>query len=562
MDESNYPSFVVSAEDKAAYATAVIHGFDKWVHNASDILAIKNGCWFDLDAAQRVEKFFLLLRHSKGKFAGKPFVLDEWQRDKIIYPLFGWKRSDGTRRFRKGMAIVPKKNGKSTIAAALALYLSVADGEAGAEVYTAAADRSNSMNVMGEAMAMVRSSPVLKKWLASRNLIIYEGTKRIQYGNSFFQALSSEAASAEGKNIHGLIFDELHTQASRDLWRALQGGGIAREQPLFLAITTAGRDINSLCYSEYQYAKRVLSGEEEDWTYFAFIAEADPNDDPGDPETWKKANPGLGVSPSLQALRDLWMKAKGNPEDENDFKQYHLNIWVQRATSAIPLTVWDVGGEPFDSDELLGMECVGGLDLGAVSDLTALALLFKMPDGSYKVLLYVWCPEDRSADRGQKRISYLKWMEEGWITPTPGRAIDYELLRADIGRIAAKHKLKHLGVDMKFQGKQLAQQLISDGLPVIDYGNNVGNMASPSRTFMELVFGGKLHHGGNPVLRWMAGNLVMKRDTQNNMMPDKAKSHEKIDGISGIIMALGVATLLPETKESHFETHELEFIEL
>jgi phage terminase large subunit-like protein len=239
------------------------------------------------------------------------------------------------------------------------------------------------MNVFGEAMNMVKTSPSLTK-----RLELVPSIKRINCPktNSWYQTLSADAATAEGKNISFLIYDELHAAFGRDLYRALMGGGISRRQPLMLAITTAGQNAEgSLCFDEYTHAKAVLEGDITDESYFAFVAEGNPALDPGDPENWKLANPGLGVSPRLEALEDRWTNAQGSPEKINDFKQYHLNYFVQRADNAIPFEVWDKGGVPFDSDELLGQSCYGGLDLGSISDLTALSLVFPQDDGSYRV---------------------------------------------------------------------------------------------------------------------------------------------------------------------------------
>lgn len=553
MNEKTYPAFVKTPEDQAAFDVAREGGWSEYIYNPGDILAIKEGCWFDIEAAQHAESFFLLLHHSKGKWAGQPFELQPWQRDQIIYPLFGWKRADGTRRFRKGLVFIAKKNGKSTLCAGLSLYLLIGDREQGAEVYNAAVDRSQVANVMDEAKNMVRRSPAL-----SKRLEIRAGVHRINFleTKSWYQALSADADTAEGKNIHGLICDEIHAWKNRDLWKALNGGGIAREQPLFLAITTAGEDTTTFAYEEYTHAKAVLAGTKPDWTYFAFIAEGNPDLDPGDEKNWELANPGLGVSPTKSALADLWRKAKGNPEDENDFKRYHLNLWTQAAKAAIPLTVWDKGGVYEASkyaamyQELLGRPCWGALDLGANSDLTSLELVFPEPDDYFKVLTFIFCPEDRSRDRGQKKVSYMQWFKDKHMEQTPGNTIDRGYIRKRVKEITGDFKLKALGVDLLFKnmGEELIQGLVEDSLPVIPYPNNISSMAVPTKKFMELVFAGKLLHGGHPVLRWMASNLVMKKDNQGNMMPDKSKEERKIDGIAAICMCFGVMALPGQSK--------------
>ena len=486
---NQYPPYCRTEEDKNIYRKVRSKGWTKWVHSIADIRAIRNGCWFDKKAAERVEKFFLLLHHSKGEWAGQPFVLSAWQRDRIIYPLFGgsvqtdsplspgnhfhrqeeWEICSGEWSFSLSPGRGQRTRGK---------------------VYNAAVDRSNAMNVFNEAMNMVKASPLLTK-----RLEIYAGIKRINFPakQSWYQTLSADAATAEGKNIHGLIYDEIHAAAGRDLYRAPMGGGIGRRQSLMLAITTAGQNAEgSLCFEEYTHAKQVLDGTIEDESYFAFIAEADPKLDLGDKKNWKLANPGLGVSPKIEALQDLWQNAQGSPEKINDFKQYHLNLFVRRADHAIPAEVWDRGGQSFDADELSDQKCYGGLDLGAVSDITALELIFPQKDGSKKVLSWFWVPEDRSRDRGQKKISYLKWIDDDVIKATEGNIVDYDVVRADIVEIASRYDLQALAVDTQFQGKQLASQLLNHhGLPIVDFRCGPFGMAQPTRTFMELVLSGK-----------------------------------------------------------------------
>jgi phage terminase large subunit-like protein len=558
-----YPTFCTTDQDRDTYRVAIKGKYQQYVTTPNDLVAIRMGCWFDHEAAERIIKFAGICRQTAGEWAGKPLVLQDWQKT-MFRSIFGWKRSDATRRYRKCGIWLGKGNGKSTLCSLISLYLLVADGEEGAQIYNSAVDRSQVENVMGPAKAMVQQSPLL-----AGRLEILNGRHRINYlaKRSFYQALSADAGTADGKDIHGGIIDELHRHKNRQLFDVLQSGGRSRRQPLLIIISTAGDSATHFSYAEYRKAKGVLEGTNSDWSYFGFVAEAHPNDDPGDPETWAKANPGLGISPKLENLQDYWREAQGNPEDERRFKQLHLGIWTQAVRSAIPLEVWDRGGDEFDPEELVGCPCVAGLDLGSVSDLTCLVLLFAQDDGTYRVILYCWCPEDRSLDRDKGKVSYLQWMQDGFMIPTEGDTMDYERVRSDICKIALKYQINSLAVDALFQGGQLMTELSNyDGLPVVKYANNMMSMAEPTRTFYELVLSGKLRHGGNPVLRWMASNLVFKRDTQGNYMPDKQKaqshgqksqSHGKIDGISAMCMALGVRSKLTDNTAAYYETHAL-----
>ncbi len=340
----------------------------------ADEVAVANGCYFDEAAADRVVQFFRrFLRHSKGQFAGKRFEPLPWQRDSILRPLFGWKRADGTRRFRRAYVEVPKKNGKSTLCAGLALYLAIGDGEPGAEVYSAAADRDQASIVFGEAVHMVEASPAL---LA--RLEVVRSSKRIVHSRSrsLYKALSADVATKEGLNIHGLIFDELHAQPNRKLWDTLKYGGAARRQPLFISITTAGFDRTSICWEQHCYAKSVLEGTVEDDSFFAFIAGADEKDDWKSPETWRKANPSYGDVLSVSSFEDDFKDALGSPVKEAAFKRYRLNIWTDQAVQWLPMDRWDRCDAFPDPAELGGAECYGGLDLSTTTDVSAFCLYF------------------------------------------------------------------------------------------------------------------------------------------------------------------------------------------
>ena len=516
-------------------------GWSSWIRSDADERAVANGCRFDEAAAIHVATFFIrFLRHSKGQWAGKPFELLPWQRDEVIGPLFGWKRADGTRRFRRAYVEVPKKNGKSSMCAGIGLYLLVADGEPGAEVYSAAVDRSQALIVFREAASMVEQSPALAARLAIR-----KSAKTITHEEqgSFYRALSREVSVQEGLNIHGLIFDELHAQRTADLWNTLRYGGSARRQPLQIAITTAGYDRHSICWEQHDYARKVLDGTIQDEAFFAYIRAAEDGDDWTDPAVWEKANPSLGVMISLAQFTEDCREAQESPAQENNFKRYRLNIWTEQSVRWLPMEKWDSCADATDPEDLLGRECFAGLDLATTTDLTALVLLFPDDEGGYDVLPFFWAPRENARARQRRdRVPYVDWAQRGLIELTEGDVTDYAAVRRRINEIAEQYNVREIAVDRVFQGAQLCTELgEQDGHEVISFGQGFMSMAAPTAEFERLVLAGKIRHGGHPIMRWMAANASVKTDPAGNLKPDKAKSTERIDGIVAAIMALGRA---------------------
>ena len=524
--------------------------WSKWIRATADERAVLDGCTFDLARAEKVRTFFeKFLRHSKSPFAGQPFILLPWQWNDLIGPLFGWIRPDGTRRFRTAFCEIAKKNGKSTLGSGIALYMLMGDGEQGAEVYSAAADREQASIVFREAANMAEASPALMK-----HLVVTRSTKNITMPttHSYYRALSAEHGTKEGLNIHGLLFDELHTQKTRDLWDTLTYGGAARKQPLKFAMTTAGWDRETICYEQYQYAKAVLSGENPDTSFFAYIAEADERADWTTETTWATANPSLGVTVHIEELAEACREAKASPRKENAFRRYRLNQWTEQAERWLPMESWNAGGTDDDPwqwrqdrlTELAGKSCTGGLDLGSTSDLTALALLFGDDAEGYDLLPWFWMPEDGTKRKDTTyRDMYRQWIRDEWVIATEGDVADYERIRLDINAIVDQFGLYDLAVDRLFQGAQLCTDLQKDGLKVIAFGQGFYSMAAPSKRFEELVLANKIRHGNNPVMNWMASNVSVKTDPAGNLKPCKPEKNSplKIDGIVAAIMALGRA---------------------
>jgi len=493
-----------------------------------------DGFWFDEQAADHAASFFeRFLRHTKGEWAGEPFRLQEWQRDGIVRPLFGWKRRDGSRRYRTAYIEIPRKQGKSTISSGIALYLLFADGEAGAEVYSAAADREQARIVFDQARAMVEESPELSgRAQAFRNSIVVPKTR------SSYKVLSADAFTKHGLNAHGIIFDELHAQPNRELYDVLTTSTGARRQPLMVMITTAGYDRTSVCWEQHEYARQVLAGIVEDPSYFAFIAAADEGDDWTDPATWAKANPGLGVTISEDYLREQCARAQASPAYQNAFRRLHLNQWTSQDERWLDMAAWDAcdGALP----ELMGRRCFGGLDLASTTDIAAFVLAFppEREDEPFYLLPFFWTPRETLTERMRKdRVPYDAWVRDGYMTATPGNVIDYGVILRDIEALGQRYKIEQIAFDR--WGAEMVRQLLEGaGFEMVQMGQGFASMSHPTKELLRLVLAHGLMHGGHPVLRWMADNVTVDIDAAGNVKPNKGKSREKIDGIVAAVMAL------------------------
>jgi len=487
---------------------------------------------FDAKAAKRAERFFeRYLTHVKGEWAGVPFKLERWQRD-IVRALFGWKRQDGTRRYRTCYIEIPRKNGKSSLCAGLALYLLMADKEASAEVYSAAADREQASIIFDIAKSMV----TLSRELAIR-LKVFRKVIAYDKALSSYKVLSADAYTKHGLNAHGIIFDELHAQPNRELWDVLTTSTGARTQPLTVAITTAGFDRNSVCWELHEYARKVSEGIITDDSFLPVIYAAGPDDDWRDPAVWKKANPNLDVSISLDYLKRECAKAGNVPAYENTFRRLHLNQWTQQESRWIPMQAWESSAGELKPDLLKGKACYAGLDLSSTTDLTALVLAFPI-DGVIKLLPFFWIPGDNLQERSKRdHVPYDLWLKQGLIYATDGNVIDYSFIVAKIIELRKLYALKEIAFD-RWGAAKIVQDLEDLNVTVVPFGQGFASMSGPSKELLRLVLSGKLHHGGNPVLRWMADNAVVKSDPAGNIKPDKAKSTQRIDGIVASVMAL------------------------
>lgn len=492
---------------------------------------------YDKSAADYAVAFIENLCHTKGTWAGKPFELIDWQ-EQIIRDLFGTLKPNGYRQFNTAYIEIPKKQGKSELAAAVALLLTCGDGEERAEVYGCAADRQQAAIVFDVAADMVRMCPALSKRvkiLASQKRLIYTPT------NSFYQVLSAEAYSKHGFNIHGVVFDELHTQPNRKLFDVMtKGSGDARMQPLYFLITTAGTDTHSICYETHQKAKDIIEGRKIDPTFYPVIYGADESDDWTDPKVWKKANPSLDITVGIDKVKAACESAKQNPGEENAFRQLRLNQWVKQAVRWMPMKKWDKCAFAVDEDELEGRVCYGGLDLSSTTDITAFVLVFPPLDeeDKYVILPYFWIPEDNLTLRvNRDHVPYDVWERQGYLQTTEGNVVHYGFIEQFIERLGERFNIREIAFD-RWGAVQMVQNLEGMGFTVVPFGQGFKDMSPPTKELMKLVLEQKIAHGGHPVLRWNMDNIYIRTDPAGNIKADKEKSTEKIDGAVATIMAL------------------------
>ncbi len=487
--------------------------------------------------ADHAVAFIQNLKHTKGKWDGKPFFLLPWQ-EQIVRDIFGIVKPDGKRQFRSAYVEIPKKNGKSELAAAIALYLLYGDGEASAEVYGCANDRNQASIVFDVAKRMVEKSPALMK----RSKIAAATKRIINYRNAgFYQVLSAETGTKHGLNISGLVFDEIHAQPNRKLYDVMtKGSGDAREQPLFFIITTAGTDKESICYELHSKALDIMNGRKHDPSFYPVIYGLAEDEDWNEEANWYKANPSLGYTISIDRVRDAYREALDNPAEENVFKQLRLNIWTSSAVAWIPEHIYERGNLTINQAALLGRDCYAGLDLSSTSDITAFVLVFppRTEDEKYIVLPFFWLPEETLELRCRRdHVLYDVWQKQGYIQTTEGNVIHYGFIERFIESLGEKYHIIEIAYD-RWNATQMVQNLEDMGFTMVPFGQGFKDMSPPSKELYKLLMEGSINHGGNPVLKWMAQNVVMRQDPAGNIKPDKERSVEKIDGIVALIMGL------------------------
>jgi phage terminase large subunit-like protein len=495
--------------------------------------------WYDAAHADRTVAWVAkYLKFTKGKFYGKPFIPEPWQADEWFKPLFGWKRvtpgmsrKAWTRRFRRGRQWVPRKNGKTEELAAAGHLLLNADGEQGAEVYSHAFDKAQASLVFQVAQIMAMQSPQLMQGLELLKTTIY-----CPRYNANFRPLSGKPEGKHGLNPHGSLGDEAHEWESMDLHTFICQGMGARTQPLDLVISTAGKG-GTVGAKFYEECQQIQAGVIDDPATLVCIYAADVKDDWRDPATWAKANPNLGVSVSHEYMADQAQQAVQSPRLENDFLRYHLNIWTSQDVRWLPMVDWRACDRSDDGDlfrwrrlfdELRGRQCWGGLDLASIQDLSALCWYFPAcPHDDVPVFLWrFWCPRDTVAKRTKTdKVPYDQWTSEsiGAITATEGNITDYSVIRRDILEDLTRFDVQGLGVD-RFNSSQMIVDMMAEGVPCKWYPQNMMSMSPPSKALERMVLSHGMDHAGHPVAQWMAANVALHRDHNDNMMPSKVRS--------------------------------------
>lgn len=473
--------------------------------------------------------------HVKGELGGQPFILEDWQKRDIIYPIFGTLREDGLRQYRTVYIELPRKNGKTNLASAIALYMLCAEGEPGAEVVSAAADRNQARICFELAQNMVRQNEVLSR----RCKVLQHG---IQYKENTYRAISAEAGTKHGFNCSAVVYDEIHAARSRELWDVLATSVGARRQPLVIAITTAGHDMNSICRELHDYAQKVKQGKVEDPSFLPIIYSADRTDDWTQEETWKKANPGYGTICKADYFRQEVQKCKANPRLINTFLRLHLNIWTHAEVRWVTDEEFMRGSASFTEDQLRGLPLYVGVDLASVKDLTAVAMLWVDTSTDVMYLRCLHFINEVAATGRQKRmgVDHLTWERMGLVKITEGNVTDLQAVRSYIEQVHDAYSITALAFD-RYYSEMLVPDLIAYGIDCQQFGQGYASMSYPTKQMESLLCKGHILHAGHPVLRWQVGCVQLQRDDADNIKVSKKKNQEgqKVDGWVASIMALG-----------------------
>lgn len=523
------------------------------------------GAVFDPERVDKVLLSFSFLRHTQGELAGQPLNPDPWQIAYIIAPVFGWvqknSRGQWVRVVRTLYVDIPRKNGKTTLAGGLALYLTGADGEPGAQVVAAASTKDQASFTFAPIKALVDSAPALRGRFRSLTSVVLHPRS-----NSQFRVISSAADAQHGANLHGGIIDELHVHKTPDLVEALETGTGSRRQPLIVFITTADAGKPNTIYArKRRYVEQIARGVFHDPRTYGVIFALPQDADPLKPSNWPKANPGYPISPTKEALESAALKAKNSPAELASFKRLYVGQRTRQATAFINLKDWDRNaGKPIEEETLAGRLAYGGLDLGSVSDLTALCWAFPYTDGrvGYDVIWRFWTPED-NLDALDKRTadSASEWVKRGWLTLTPGNVTDYDYIKEQILADMGTFEVVSIGFD-KWNATQLANDLLEEEVPLVETRQGYKTMSPALKEAQRLILKGtrgdeRLHHGGNPVMKWMIDNLAVAMDPAGNVKPDKANSADKIDGVSALVNAISESVNTDQTNSAYNDDHTL-----
>jgi phage terminase large subunit-like protein len=520
---------------------------------------------FDPARVDKVLNVFQLLRHTQGKWAGRPLYPDPWQTAYILAPIFGWVRrnDDGewTRVIRRAYVDIPRKNGKTTTAGGIAVYLTAADGEAGAQVYAVAGGKDQARYCFDPVKSLAEKSPALAPHVrALQSRIVHK------HSDSYFAVVSKVADLLHGANIHGAIIDELHVHKTAELVETVETGTGSRTQPLILTITTADDGRQATIYARRRhYIEQVARGAISDPTIYGVVWAADDDDDPFVESTWRKANPGFGISPSREYLEASANEAKNSPADLAKFQRLHLGLRTKQETRFLRLDAWDRNASMVDERKLSGRVCYGGLDLAATTDLCALAWVFPDAQGGHDLLWRMWAPAGAMDQLSQRTAGLADvWQRRGLITVTPGDVTDYDYIRSQINLDRERFAVGEIAYD-PWNSSQLVTDLMADGLSMVKMRQGFGSLSAPTKEFQRLMLEGteatpRLRHGGNPCVRWQVDNFAVEMDSAGNVKPSKQNSGDKIDAIVAAIMALDRAIHYTPPRRSAYDDGDLQIV--
>ena len=513
---------------------------------------------FDKKKADRAVAFIeRFLTHVKGELGGKPFILEKWQKEEIIKPLFGWVDKKGFRKYRTCYIEIPRKNGKSNLSAAIALYMLFSDGEIGAEVISCAASRGQANIVFSIARQMIINSKEL-----SKRCKIFRNAVTIEDKGSHYKSISADSHTAHGMNISCAIFDELHAQPDRNFWDVINTSVGARIQPLIISIPTAGFDKQSICYEVSPHATKVRDGIIKDDTFLPVLYRAEIDDDWKSEEVWKKANAGYGTIIKKEYFKQQVNKAINTQSFVNTFKRLHLNLWTGSEIAWLTDEEWmGCNISPIDLKKLEGRDVFLGLDLASTRDISALVAIFPDEENNFDIVPFLFVPEAKVEQRtGGDGVDYRAWVEQGYIIKTGGNVQDYNFIQAKFLELSEKFNIVSCAFD-RWNSSQLVINLINEGAKMNPIGMGFVSQSTPTKWLEALVLDKKINHSGNPVLRWMMANVTLQTDAAGNIKINKGKSKDKIDGIAALIMALAeYMNTLEDGGDSIYEDRGLLFI--
>jgi len=511
--------------------------------------------YYDEAAADKAVWFMLQLRHFDGEWYGKPFELSDWQEWDIVRILFGWKRkANGLRRFRTAYIEIARRNGKSFLAAAIAAYLTIADNEYGAQVYSAATKEAQARIVWEAAKRMIDLSPDLRDEVSP-----YKSSIFFPVLGSRFCPIGSDSDKQDGFSVHGAVIDEYHAHKTSEIYDVLSSGRGSRRQPLLVIITTAGLKSVGPCKKESDYAKKVLEGVIENDEYFAFVATVDDEEKWEDLDEAIKANPNWNISVYPEGYLSELKEAQQSAVKQNSFKTKRLNIWTEQKTRWLRVKDWEACEGTLSLDDLRGKRCFCGLDLGITQDLSAFAAAFHLGDYEDEhgvmlplvgLMMRFWCPEEGLFQRSHEDgVPYQLWAARGWIHPTPGNTTRYDIIRKDINEFAEQFEIAEIAID-RAHAHQLMVELADDGFDIVKHAQTLMAMNFPCRSFEELILQKRIKHEGNEVMKWMIANVAIIKDGNENIKVVKDKSGDRVDGVVAAAMAIGRLLIAPSG--SHF----------